>query len=87
MTHDCAAYDSELASERGARFGTSFLAGLVAAISRRVAERRAAQTLSDMDDHLLQDIGVSRDEIQRLVHTGKVETAPLEPGRPRTGAL
>lgn len=40
--------------------------GLIRSVRRAVAERRLRDTLADMDDALLMDIGVARDEIYRI---------------------
>ena len=42
-------------------------------ISREMRHRRAVAELSEMDDHLLRDIGVSRTQIPYIVRHGRLE--------------
>jgi uncharacterized protein YjiS (DUF1127 family) len=81
MTYACDANSFDANTRRGAVLGASFLSGLVESIARHSAERRAARALLNMDDYLLRDIGISREEIRNLVHTGRVDRDALE--RPR----
>lgn len=45
----------------------SVLGGLIAAIARSYRRRRAIGHLSELDDHLLRDIGIERNDIRRVV--------------------
>ncbi len=42
------------------------IVGLVRKVRRAAAERRLRDTLADMDDALLMDIGIAQDEIYRI---------------------
>ena len=50
--------------------GRSFLGGLVARIKHFFEYRSAVNELHNMDDHLLQDIGISRGEIEYFAKGG-----------------
>ena len=45
----------------------SLFGGLIAAIVRSYRRRKAIVHLSDLDDHLLRDIGIERNDIRRVV--------------------
>lgn len=46
-------------------------ARLVAPILRRVEERRQYEAMAAMDDHLLRDLGIARDEIENVFRHGR----------------
>lgn len=45
----------------------SLLGGMIAAIARSYRRRRAVAHLSELNDHLLRDIGIERNDIRRVV--------------------
>lgn len=47
---------------------SSYLHRVVDALARRRADRRAAQHLSRLDDRLLRDVGLTREEVAELFH-------------------
>ena len=49
----------------------SFLAWLVRRWRNMIETRRALRLLSAADDMMLKDIGISRGEVERLVHHGR----------------
>jgi len=51
-------------------------------LRNRHERRRAARDLVDLDDHLLADIGLNRDDV-RLLNRGKWPTRLAEPVEPR----
>jgi uncharacterized protein YjiS (DUF1127 family) len=58
----------------GATTGARLRAGLrqlVAPVRRWYRARRDARRLMTFDDHQLQDIGLSRDEMERALRTGR----------------
>jgi uncharacterized protein YjiS (DUF1127 family) len=61
---------TETHTATGTAFSLSFVR-LVDALSRRLRERRAIARLQKLDDRLLNDIGLSRGEIERAVRDRK----------------
>lgn len=50
-----------------------FGAAVTAALARWRDKRRSVVRLSDLDDHLLADIGLRRDQIDEVAQAGKLE--------------
>jgi uncharacterized protein YjiS (DUF1127 family) len=61
---------TETQTATGKAFSLSFVR-LVDALSQRLRERRAIARLQKLDDRLLNDIGLSRGEIERAVRDRK----------------
>ena len=56
---------------------TNMAAKLIAPAARWFARRQLCQQLNAMDDHMLDDIGISRDEIADIAYAGKRRPAPV----------
>ena len=41
------------------------MSGAVQAVSRWIERRRQLRALADLDDHLLRDVGLTREDVQR----------------------
>jgi uncharacterized protein YjiS (DUF1127 family) len=48
-----------------------FLLYIFREISRRIHHRKAMRSLSEMDDRMLADLGISRGDIASVVHNGR----------------
>lgn len=65
MTHDFGGTRTRISAFAAARHFVS--TGLVRPLRLRIERRRAMQALSDLDDRLLRDVGVSRGDIPEVV--------------------
>ena len=65
----------------------TILGGLIGAIVRRYRRRRAVVHLSELNDHLLRDIGIKRSDIRHVVDGAGRPEKPVRidrPARPQT---
>lgn len=60
----------QLRNEMVARFLRDVGKSVVAAIAKRIRNRAVYQELSDLPDHLLNDIGVRRDQLSAIAYRG-----------------
>ena len=54
---------------------------IVAALAKELAARRAMQTLASLDERLLRDIGLERDQIPHAARQGRQATLRMQDAR------
>lgn len=66
-----AAFEAKFGAISGAAFAA--VARMVRAIRREIEIARATRAMADMPDHMLRDLGISRDQIETAARQGRRE--------------